>query len=379
MVRMKFWGFVLIVGLCRCSSSTDKVSDVPAITIDPDQPKMTVGETARCFTNDRLVVLRGAMLNRIDRIMDWGDRFVVFDRGGQQTVIFDTTGNCIARIKRLGKGPGEYIQVGSCAIDPTRGELVLYADQPGKLLWFDRNVKFLREKRISECFFEFVYAGGYLYAVNCGDGMEMAEMTITRINSAGEKIEQLPYLLSDLPSASGERWLFTNGTTVWLSRPFDYTVYMLNDDTGEFEPRYKLDLGRAILPEERIRRIGENGLSRIREDGFAFHVTNVGCVGNYLFLSGIDRMGLGYMIDMKSDSVRKLGIVPLFGASNCGVGGYTLLENQNRRIVRQIPATALEYWSEELKNKGERNAVLDSVLAVNAEGMNPVLLFQEVK
>lgn len=117
-------------------------------------------------------------------------------------------------------------------------------------------------------------------------------MTITRINSAGEKIEQLPYLLSDLPSASGERWLFTNGTTVWLSRPFDYTVYMLNDDTGEFEPRYKLDLGRAILPEERIRRIGENGLSRIREDGFAFHVTNVGCVGNYLFLSGIDRWDL---------------------------------------------------------------------------------------
>lgn len=372
-------GIGLALCLAGCSPSKRETADVPTIAIDPDQPGMTKEEMAEHFTNDRLVVLRGAMLNRIDRIIDWGDRFVIFDRRGQQAIIFDTTGNCMAQIKRLGKGPGEYIQLSDCAVDPSGDELVLYADQPGKFLWFDRDGKYLREERIPECFFEFVCHGENKYAVNCGGGVELAEETITRIAPSGEQTLLLPHR-SHLPSVSSGQWLSTNRSTVWLSRPFDYTLYALDDESaGEFTPRYRLDLGPAELPEDRIRSIVEVGLRNIGEEGFVFHVNDVGQVGDYLFVKGSSfQLGFGFMIDHQSGAVRKLGWTPLFGSSECNIAGYRLLDNQNRRIAHVISLEALENWNERLKNKGERNAVLDSVMAIN-ERLNPVLLFQEVK
>lgn len=379
MVKVRLWGSILlIVGLCQCASSPKTVVDVPVLAIDPDQPEMTQEEMVRHFTNDRLVVLRGAMLTSIDKIIDWGDRFVILDRRGQQAVIFDTTGNCIRQIKRLGKGPGEYVQIGSCAIDPTTDELVLYADQPGKFLWFDREGKYLREERTPECFFEFVCHGADKYAVNCGAGSVMSEGTVTRIDAAGERTTQLPNR-SQLPSVSGGQWLSTNGSTAWLSRPFDYTLYALDGESaGEFTPRYRLDLGSAELSEDRIRSIVAEGLRNVREEGFVFHVNGVGQVGDYLFLRGIDLRAQGYMIDLRTDSVWKIGWTTVFGGP-FRVGGCSLVDNQNRRIVHSIPLVAMEIWSTELKNKGESHAVLDSVLAANAEGMNPVLVFQDVK
>ena len=138
---------LLVVGLAGCSSS-EQPHPVKVIEIDPDLPAMTEQEMAAHFTGDRLVVLKGALLVQIDRILDWGDRYVVCDAKERQVVIFDTTGHCITRIQRVGKGPGEYGMLMDCAIESVRDELVLYAKNPGKLLWFDRDGKLLRGKSL---------------------------------------------------------------------------------------------------------------------------------------------------------------------------------------------------------------------------------------
>lgn len=369
-------GIGLMVCLAGCSSSNSGTAGVPVITIDPDQEQMTAEEMAQHFTNDRLVVLRGVMLGRIDRIIDWGDRFVIFDHKEQQAVIFDTTGNCIAQIKRLGKGPGEYVQVSDCTIDNVADELVLYADQPGKLLYFDRMGRYLREERMSDCFSEIVSAGDNLYAGNCGEGRGLAEWTVTRMSMKDKSGTKTRLLSHDkgLPNVSAGNSLSTNGNKVWLCRPFDYTLYVLDEEAGQFVPCYELEIGKVALPKNEIKQ--EMNLQELR--GKTYHIPNVGQVGSYVFVSGIGQSGY-YMIDIVSGQVMKIGMAPLFGLSNAGIGGYGLVENQNRRIVHRIPVQALEYWSEELKNKGETNAELDSVLEANAEGMNPVLLFQEVK
>ena len=372
-MKSKFtWSFIglsLFFGMVGCSSSKQETTEIPVITIDPGK-QMTAEEMAQHFTNDRLVILRGAMLGRIDRIIDWGDRFVIFDGKEQQAVIFDTTGNSIAQIKRLGKGPGEYVQVGDCAVDPLTDELVLLADQPGKLLWFDRDGKYLREKRVSACMTELAGLGETWYGQNCS----VSGNTLTRITPSGEETPMLPHQ-SGLPNVSAGKSLHSNGNIVLLSRPFDYTIYALNEESGEFEPQYKLEIGKATLPKNEIKQ--EMDLRELREKGLVYHIPYVGQVGCYIFISGIGRPG-DYMINTVSNQVTKLGMVPLFGLSSAGIGGYSLVENQNRQIVHQIPIQALEYWSQELKNKKERNAELDSVMAANVD-MNPVLLFQDVK
>ncbi len=333
---------------------------------------MTAEEMAQHFTNDRLVILRGAMLGRIDRIIDWGDRFVIFDGKEQQAVIFDTTGNCIVQIKRQGKGPGEYVQVGDCAVDPSTDELVLLADQPGKLLWFDRDGKYLREKRVSACMMELAGSGETWYGLNCA----VSGNTLTRIAPSGEETPMLPHQ-SGLPNVSAGKSLHSNGNIVLLSRPFDYTIYALNEESGEFEPLYKLDWGNEGLSEAQLTESLD--MDQIRRDQKTYHVAPVGQVGPYLFVRGISfHVSFGLMINPQTGEMKSLGWTTPFESLDCSIGGYNLVENQDRYIAHEILPIILESWSETLKSKGERNAQLDSVMAANVD-MNSVLLFQDVK
>lgn len=346
------------------------------MVVDLDQPMMTPEQMAQHFTNDRMVILRGVMLSGINRIIDWGDRFVVFDRQGQQVAVFDTTGNCIRQIKRLGKGPGEYIQLDDCTIDNANDELILYADMPGKLIWFDRDGNYLREERISDCFQELLCAGDHLYGVNCGPGTMMAKQSITRMvtkDKAATKEQQLSYG-DNIPNSNSGLWLTSNGSEVWLSRPFDYTLYSLDRQAKQFVPRYQLDLGKSALPENEIKQ--KMDLMEIHKKRFVFHVPRVNTVGRYLILSSM--RGNAILIDTVSNQVMKLGKTHLLGSTNLAVGGCRLLENQNKRIVHAISLMTLQMWSEEIKNKGETNAELEAVVAANEEFMNPVLLFQDV-
>ena len=364
-------GLSLFFGMVGCSSSKQETTEIPVITIDPGK-QMTAEEMAQHFTNDRLVILRGAMLGRIDRIIDWGDRFVILDGKEQQAVIFDTTGNCIVQIKRQGKGPGEYVQVGDCAVDPSTDELVLLADQPGKLLWFDRDGKYLREKRVSACMTELAGLGETWYGQNCS----VSGNTLTRITPSGEETPMLPHL-PDLPNAYAGKSLHSNGKTVLLSRPFDYTIYALNGESGEFEPLCKLDWGNEGLSEAQLTESLD--MDQIRRDQKTYHVAPVGQVGSYLFVRGISfHVSFGLMINPQTGEMKSLGWTTPFRSLDCSIGGYNLVENQDRYIAHEILPIILESWSETLKSKGERNAQLDSVMAANVD-MNSVLLFQDVK
>lgn len=363
------------VGCTAMPVSEEK--EVPVITVNPDLSEMTSAGMSQHFINDRYVILRGVMLTDIDRLIDWGDRFVVFDRRGQQVAIFDTTGNCICQIKRLGKGPAEYVQLRDCMIDNANDELILYADQPGKLIWFDREGNYLREERWTESYFdEMICAtGGELYAINGGTGRTMASETIARITKNPKmeiKETQLVYK-SYFPNLNAGVRLTSNGNNVWLSRPFDYTLYCLDTTTKQFNPCYKLDLGSAALPDGAVTL--ESTGRQIRENGFIYHVPKVNFIANYLFFNaGSDY----FMMDTVSNTLTKLGMIPVCGSVDFALGGYGLFENQNRRIVHAIPVTALLMWSESMKNGGPANAQLEELIAANAEFMNPVLLFQDV-
>lgn len=366
------------LGLTGCSSSSEKTEkEVTVVTVDPDLPMMTSKEMASHFTNDQYVVLRGIMLSGIDRLIDWGDRFLVLDRRGQQVTVFDATGNCIWQIKRQGKGPGEYIQLTDCTIDNTNDELILYADMPGKLLWFDRDGNYLREERISDCLTEVLCAGDDLYGINCGKGRTLPEYTIARmqLEPKGRATEMfLPYDVKMLGASAGSQ-LSSNGAEVWLSRPFDYTVYRLDSATREFVPRYRFDFGKHNLPDGYAEKITE--LAQVRKDGYIFHVPKVGVAGNYLFFTGFGTNY--YMMDTVSKKMMKLGRTPVCGSSEYAMGGYGLLENQNKRIVHQISTVALTMWYESMKNeKAGENEKLKALVVANEEFMNPVLLFQDV-
>lgn len=375
MKQILLYSLVVVLFLLGCSPQEQKTQGATVVIVDPDMPMMTSEEMAQHFTNDRMVILRGTILGDIERLIDWNGRLVVFDRRGQQVVFFDTIGNCISKIKRLGKGPGEYIHLEDCTIDNAKDELILYADQPGKLIWFDREGNYLREEHVSDCFREVVCYGDNLYGVNCGFGRTMAENTITRMmsNDIVNTELQVP-LKKRSPNVSAGSWLTTNGTNLWLSRPLDYTLYFLDPETGQLLPRYQLDLGKATVPENETNL--EIDLQKLTQAGFVFHVSEVGVVGKYLFFSTVlDE----YMMDTATGQLAKMGKVQLFDSSEYSITTYRLLTNQDKRIVRVVAVMRLQMWSEEMKNKGQKNAELEKVMAANEEFMNPVLLFQDVR
>ena len=89
------------------------------------------------------------LIGRIDKIVPCDDRIFILDRKLSRSVFcIDKEGNKIFELHRLGKGPGEYVELKDIAYDVRREELVLYCPIRQRLMWFDLSGKFLREKAV---------------------------------------------------------------------------------------------------------------------------------------------------------------------------------------------------------------------------------------
>ena len=377
--KIGFGTVVAVWGLCVCCSAPVEKRPIERIVaVDREKPRMADSVMASRFTNGRYVFLRGVMLGRIDRLLDWGDRLVVFDRQQQQVAIFDTTGNCKASIRRLGKGPGEYIQAGDCAIDLRKNELVLYADQPGKLLFFNKEGKYLREERLPDCFFEMSCLGDYLYGVNCGhDRRAGYTVSILPLAKSDEKTESL----TDDPnpfSISAGKQLVLSGSSLRLSRPFDNAVYRFDTVEREFVPEFRFDFGSGNMSEDYLRGKTINTIfSDAHRDGVVLHVGDVCSVGSYLFF----KAPTSYMLDMATDSVERLGFLALpEGVVAAGApSSYVPFEYQDRCWATVILPESLIRWTEDMANGVMMwDPKIEDLARRNSEFQNPVLVFYDV-
>ncbi len=160
-----FW--VSVLWIAGCTSSAESGS-APVFTV-------TVGEanTGLCDSLWRyskpvfLETTSESALSMISKVVLWNGRIFVSDNRYDKICVFDTAGKFLWNIRRVGRGPGEYIGMTDFVIDPDREELIIYADKPYKLIHCGVQGDFRYESRLPDALFkELAFTEKYLVAIN---------------------------------------------------------------------------------------------------------------------------------------------------------------------------------------------------------------------
>lgn len=363
---------VIILGLTSCGSGqpTKNTASPTVVRIDRNTEPLAADTVAAIFTSPSYVVLKGALLGDPKRILRWDDKYVIHDRKQNRVYLFDTTGQLIRQVGQQGKGPREYIQVSGTAIH--NDQLVLYADRPSKLMFFDRQGEFLNEKPLGNeyCFTEGIVSGGdgCLYGVMTGNRGDNGH-TAFRIQDDGI-VPLLPYEQWPASVTGGTVMTAADKGTIWLSRPFDYNIYRIDPETNEPESAFRLDFGSGNMPERYAEGVDDFDLiMRANKEKIVLHCAKPCQVGRYLLLSTMPDY---WLLDTDNGTVRKIGDIPADGGANVHARNYFPIEYQTDRIAITIDPLR----TEDAIEKGEiaRTPVLDSLLKANSEFQNPILV-----
>ncbi len=106
----------------------------------------------------RLATSNNYLIGHVDRIFIHKDRIIILDRYKARGVfIYDLHGNFLNKIQRIGRGPGEYIEVTDAAVNYAKNEITIFDQRGRHLLFYDLDGKFISDRPVYFQFVELAY------------------------------------------------------------------------------------------------------------------------------------------------------------------------------------------------------------------------------
>ena len=288
-----FW--VSVLWIAGYTSSAESGS-APVFTV-------TVGEanTGLCDSLWRyskpvfLETTSESALSMISKVVLWNGRIFVSDNRYDKICVFDTAGKFLWNIRRVGRGPGEYIGMTDFVIDPDREELIIYADKPYKLIHCGVQGDFRYESRLPDALFkELAFTEKYLVAIN-SQQMFPADYLSLIERGREDGFVKIPFE-RPIPfnTYSIGRQLVVSDHLNFTCR-YDNTVYRL--DGKEIVPWFQIDFGEKNFPASRLNvQLTQEEFWDLLVKGYVYSVTNVTEDGKTVYfttnLSGLGKIDL---------------------------------------------------------------------------------------
>lgn len=369
-----------VIGMVGCGRSASDADDaqVPTVRLSMDEAPLADTVAGRLFRDPSYVTLRGRMLGSISQLLDWRDRYVIFDRKQNYVYLFDTTGRFIRQVGQAGKGPREYVRLSGVAL--AGDTLVFYADQPNKLMYYDRVGDFLGERPIARryCFLEGIGYGGAddrVYGVMPAN-RGASGYTVTRLTEDGtDGADFLPF--EEWPAAvtAGAILTAADSGVLWISRPFDNRVYRVDRTNGEPRAVFRLDFGAGNMPAGYTEGLDDyDVILKASKEGVVFHAARPCQVGDWLL---IGTFGNYFLIDLADGTARKVESIAVGDGVEGQFWSYVPMEYQSRRLVLQLIPERVQA----LAGMGRMKVTpqMDSLLQANGELENPILMIYELE
>lgn len=355
----------------HCDSRPERgETEEAVVTFDQKAQALSDTAAARIFMDPAYLTLHGALIGEIERILDWGDRYVIFDRKQSCVYLFDTTGQLIRQVGRQGKGPQEYIRISGVAL--ANDTLVLYADNPNKMLCYDRQGQFVREYPVDRrfCFLEGMAYGG----TGCFYGVQPANRgasghTIGVIGPTGTA-DYLPFSDWPAPLVGGLIVTAADSNRIWISRPFDPYLYRVDGSHPEPEAFLRFDFGTGNFSHGYATGVEDFDLvMKAMKERVVLHCASVCQIGRWLMLRAMPDY---WLLDPDSRTARKIDRIDAGGGLVVYARSYVPIEYQTRKIAVQIDPIDIEQRIEQ--GALERTPTIDSLLRINRKDQNPILV-----
>lgn len=203
-----------------------------------------------------LETVKESVIGYICKIKNYNNRFFILGKDGQNGIhIFSNNGHFVGKIKNIGKGVGEFLSVSDFDISPD-GTICLWDHHLEKLLFFDENLKFLNEKKISYQADQILtISSEEIMLYNVGNGDNKKQVIIYNLKSGKETILLTARKFWDteesLPDFS-HICLNRCGDKIFYSPRFSNLIYRYVDN--KLKPWYKINMPNIESKESDYRR-----------------------------------------------------------------------------------------------------------------------------
>jgi hypothetical protein len=378
---------ILAFFLFGCTTSEKNVSKnanliVDTININDSERKYMV-DFDEYFSKFKVIALETtpeSVIGGINRLKVFEDKIYIIDWQTNSLLVFDMSGKFIFKIKRVGNGQGEYVNLHDFAIDDVNNQIIIYSHRPYKIIYYGLNGEFIKEKRAHN-FFDFIsYSDGKLLLLDLRGSNDKALISddedsnekkffLTKtedINFIGNRRFNTPFLSKDY--------------TVHVTLPFTYTIYNYQDDS--LRPKYYLNFKENQIPKELFSsgRSNDEIYSIIEEKKYAGKLGNFRDGGNHIFFTYDGDVNVLYSKRKKTVeifdfiSAKQLPVILSNLQSYDGIGASILKITSAVDFSEGMQKLKLDKvrWDNVPETLKEINNDLEST-------SNPLLIFCEVK
>jgi hypothetical protein len=227
--------------IISCSNSDQKINKINIETkriesIDSNKLISEI-EVIPLETNDT------SLISGIRKMIYWNNELFIFDRNQKQIMLFDIKGNFIRKLQRVGRGPGEYLDISDFAINPFNNNIEFVDGY--NLYVYNNEFVFIEKVQIPK---KDIRSINELEIINEEQILFMANgrpYIPVMYNRQDKKIVKLPeiypsWLIEKMPFSTNDRF-YRNGSILNYVEGFSNKVYLIN--RNGFQLKYEWDFG----------------------------------------------------------------------------------------------------------------------------------------
>lgn len=195
-----------------------------------------------------------SVLGTVDKLVIDNGLYFIYDRNTEDLFVFNSEGKFVNKIGKKGKGPGEFLRINDFACDKSKKQIIIHDDRTAKLLYYNYQGEFIKEKNTSFRFSNIHVSDNTIYFYLGQNSNKHIPILENYFLAAFKKDSclgtYLPYkknfknyCLEDQFSGSGKH--------LSISSPLiDNNIYTINN--GELTKEYFLDFGQKSFNENLI-------------------------------------------------------------------------------------------------------------------------------
>ena len=352
------------------------ISDVKTIIVDTKQELvLPLDSIFHKIEFIKLETTNENLIGKISQLFFIDSLIIAVDAESSKTIcFFDRRGNYLHRIKDLGQGPHEYVEISHVSIVPGNKQLVVIDRPQNKVIYYDLNGKFVKSERtpFMLSYFEFLESGSKAYKIN---GMNDSQIGEYRNNPFVVTDKNNNIIYGAFQDINTENFSFSKlyplrkfQETVYFSPNFSSTIYEVSDTI--VKAKYQIDFKQYKMP-GLSNDITDKQFKEYREKYFYFN-------GDFIELKDFSYINVatpcGFLTVIYSHKQNKTvlhtgnGNHPFFSFLNIPKARY-----EDNAIVVDVQAYIIHALKNEFYKNGKFNELLDSLFENLDEDANPVL------
>lgn len=258
-MKIKYFLFAsLISTFISCNNHQNKDAfkkEITSININPDNTvDLHLSEIIDSLTYIPLETTQDSYMKNIDKLIYYKDDLYILDKSTKAIYCFSKDGKFLYKIRRVGKGPGEYIEIADFLINPFRERLEILDRRSRKITCYNiLNKEFDEDIIINHLANNFIVTDPhsyFLYTMGSGffNGENDYKYNLLQVDFKGKNVLGQYCEAYEGSTNYGFPSMLPriNDTTALFSCFYNDTIYEISKNL--IYPKYYIDFGNHKLP-----------------------------------------------------------------------------------------------------------------------------------